>query len=386
MSVALARGGEPQAVTERLLEDSWETRGRRASRRELAVEVTAGGLFLAAAVALLVLTGALHAVRPDRAAALVALYAAVVRVEFPVGAGHVVPTQLVLVPMLVLLPPGAVPAAVMVGLTAPAAVDWALGGIPARRVLSAVPDAWHAVAPALVLVAAGSPRIGFTALPLVALAFAACCLLDLASALVRIRLVGIVPDLKVQARVMLTVWAVDACLAPLGFLIACATAHGVGALGFAVPPTLLLWWLARDRRRRIEQAHERLKLLERERSRLQTAVHRMGDAFAAKLELDALLEILLHGATDALDASAGRLELAGPRRWRRTTGGRADGLRRLESAARSVPHVDSARQIGDEHGWTLLLPIAIAGEPSTAPGPWPSRATRARSRTTRSRC
>ena len=51
----------------------------------------------------------------------------------------------------------------------------------------------------------------------------------------------------------------------------------------------------------------------RERSRLQAAVRRMGDAFAAKLDIDALLDIMLRGSIEALDADAGCLQLDGPR-------------------------------------------------------------------------
>ena len=79
------------------------------------------------------------------------------RIEFPVGGGNVVPTHLVLFPMLVLMPPAAVPRA---GRGRPAAGE-ALG-LGARRrdrwtgALFSIPDAWHAVGPALVLVAAGA--------------------------------------------------------------------------------------------------------------------------------------------------------------------------------------------------------------------------------------
>ena len=301
-----------QSAAERLLEDSWEARARaRASRRELVVEAAAGALFVAATAGLLVAQGTAHPLQPAAVAVLLALYVLVARVEFPVGTGHVLPTQLVLVPMLVLLPPAAVPGVVAVGLVAATAIDWALGRVPARRLLSAVPDAWHAVGAALVLVVAGSPPIDFHAVPLMVGAFAACCAFDFVSSLMRMRLAGIVPDITVQARVMLSVWAVDGCLAPLGFAVALLTEHGLGAALLVAPLALLLWMLARDRHRRIEQAHHRLKLLEHERGRLRSAVRRLGDAFAAKLELDALLDILLNGAIDAVDAAAGRLELDG---------------------------------------------------------------------------
>ena len=130
---------EQQSATERLLERSWAQRERRASRRELAVDATAAGLFVAAAGAL-ALVGDTTGVRPGIAALLIAVYAVVARIEFPVGAGYVVPTQLVLVPMLLMLPPAVVPAAVGVGLVVAATIDWSLGRVPPRRVLSAVPD------------------------------------------------------------------------------------------------------------------------------------------------------------------------------------------------------------------------------------------------------
>jgi diguanylate cyclase (GGDEF)-like protein len=348
MTDGYTSASENQSATERLLEDSWEARARaRASRRELIVEAAAGALFVAAAAGLLVAVGTARPLQATVVGLLVALYVLVARVEFPVGTGHVLPTQLVLVPMLVLLPPAVVPGAVAVGLVAATAIDWALGRVPARRLVSAVPDAWHALGAALVLVVAGSPAIDFHDVPLVAGAFAACCLFDFVSALLRMRLAGIVPDVMVQARVMLSVWAVDACLAPLGFAVAILTEHGLGAVLLVAPLALLLWLLARDRHRRIEQAHHRLKLLEHGRGRLQSAVRRLGDAFAAKLELDALLDILLHGAIDAVDAAAGRLHL--------------DGL----SAPVRLQAGPEGRLAGDDAAATLPMTIVVDPEPVT---------------------
>ena len=156
MSHAATHTGEAPSAVERLLEDSWEARDRRASRRELAVDAATGALFLAFAAGLQLASGG---GAPPFAVAglLVVLYAMVARIEFPVGAGHVLPTQLVLVPMLVVLPPATVPLLVAAGLVAASAIDWLCGRTPARRIASAVPDAWHAVGPALVLVLAGSP-------------------------------------------------------------------------------------------------------------------------------------------------------------------------------------------------------------------------------------
>jgi diguanylate cyclase (GGDEF)-like protein len=296
------------------------------------------------------------------------VYALVARVEFPVGAGYVVPTQLILIPMLLLLPPATVPTAVAAGLVAGNAIECAFGRIPPRRVLSAVPDAWHAVGPAVVLLLAGSPAIGFGELPLLAAAFAAGCLLDMVSSLIRTRLAGVVPELRMQMRVIAVVWAVDSSLAPLGFLAGIATRESDVAILFVLPLVVLLALLARDRSRRIDQAHQRLKLVEQERARLQSAVRRLGDAFAAKLELDGLLEILLQGSVEALDAGAGLLELAygrpplqlltGPREW----------VERLGSEAPSGAPGAGPIQVGQGGVWKLTVPIVVAASPREIDG------------------
>ena len=367
---------EQQSATERLLESSWAQRERRASRRELAVDAPAAGLFVAAAGSLAV-AGDTAGLRPGIAALLIAIYAVVARIEFPVGAGYVVPTQLILVPMLLMLPPAIVPAAVGLGLVVAAGIDWSLGRVPPRRVLSAVPDAWHAIGPALVLVLAGSPFIDFDQLPLLVAAFAAGCIVDLACSLVRMRLASVVPELHLQLKVIALVWAVDACLAPLGFLAAIATRQNDIAILFVLPLALLLSLLARDRNQRISQAHRRLKLVEQERARLQTAVRRLGDAFAAKLELNGLLEILLQGSVEALDAAAGRLDLgdepaalqleAGAERW-------------LDVLGRVIPKhdvTDSAAQVSSASGWILGMPIRIDASPREITGVlWFARADR----------
>jgi diguanylate cyclase (GGDEF)-like protein len=356
-----------QSPTERLLEGSWERRERRASQRELLVDATAAVLFLVAAAGLLLL-GGVDGLRPGLAVLLIVVYALVARIEFPVGAGYVVPTQLVLIPMLMLLPPAIVPTAVALGLLAGNAIDCTLGRIAPRRVLSAVPDAWHAIGPAVVLLLAGSPTIGFGELPLLVLAFAAGCVVDMVSSLIRTRLAGVVPELKMQMRVIAVVWAVDAALAPLGFLAGIATRENDIAILFVLPLVFLLALLARDRSRRIDQAHQRLKLVEQERARLQSAVRRLGDAFAAKLELDGLLEILLQGSVEALDAVAGRLELTYGRPALTLLTGPDEWLERLAGEAPSTDSSSGPIQVGQTGVWQLSVPMVVAASPREITG------------------
>jgi diguanylate cyclase (GGDEF)-like protein len=352
-------GEEDQSAAERLLEQSWEVRQRRASRRELAVEAVAAILFVTVAVALVVISGQGMRIRPGVIVLLVGVYAVVARIEFPVGAGSVVLTQLVLVPMLVLLPPAIVPLAVALGLVIPAVIDWVFGRVSARRILSSVPDAWHAVGASVVLCLVGSPISGFNDLPLLAAALAAGCVVDLASSVARVRLAGVVGDLPALIRVMGLVWVVDACLAPVGFLAAIAARQSAAAVLFVLPLVSLLWLSGRERTRRIEQAQRRLKLVERERGRLQSAVRRLGDAFAATLDLDRLLEILLHGSLEALDAAAGRITLdaAGPAR--EFTAGRAELLAVLDGRSAEWAVCGRPLQVRDRDDWALNLAMRI---------------------------
>ena len=350
----------PDTVVDQLLEQSWESRERRGSRPELIVEAVAAILFAGGAAALMILSGAAYAVRPGTACLLIATYAVVARIEFPVGAGHVVPTQLVLVPMLVMLAPGAVPVAVAVGLVLSILPDWVRGRVPFRRLLSAVPDAWHAIGPAAVLVAAGSPHIGGRQIPLVAAALAVSGLVDLASSLTRLWLAGIVVEWRVQLRVIAAVWVVDACLAPLGFVAAISAHHHPAATLVVLPLALLLWLLARDRNKRIDQAHARLKLVEHGRARLRAAVGRLGDAFAAKLELEALLTTLLHGSLDAVGAFSGRLALTGIPGWSDLSAGDDAGLTILEVGVGAGEAPGTRLTLDGDVAWAIGIPMHIA--------------------------
>jgi diguanylate cyclase (GGDEF)-like protein len=141
-------------------------------------------------------------------------------------------------------------------------------------------------------------------------AFAAGCLLDLASGSVRELAISGVAS-QVQLRVQAQVWMVDACIVPLGLLVAHAMRVQPLEGLLILPLCFVLLMVSRERSARIEQAQQRLELVAHERSRLQTAVGRLGEALAAKLDLDALANIVVRGSVEALDASCGMLSLTG---------------------------------------------------------------------------
>jgi putative nucleotidyltransferase with HDIG domain len=218
------------ASTERRVEESLERRRRRLDRRELATTIVLTGGFLVAAVALALAAPHARELSVPVAFAFVVAYAIAARIEFTVGAGFAIPTQLVFVPMLLLLPTPLVPL-----LVALANVGSALWGIRAEgmspgRVLFAPGDSTFALAPALVIVLMGAQLPAWEQLPVYALAIAAQLGCEFVLYVLRgrisygLRLSEAMAELRLGARV-------DALLAPIGLLAALAAADApLGAL------------------------------------------------------------------------------------------------------------------------------------------------------------
>jgi diguanylate cyclase (GGDEF)-like protein len=350
-------------AVERLLEDSWDARERRMGHREQLVEASSALLYLAIAVPLAVVALGSHAVDWQLAATLLVMHAVCSRfVSFPLGAGYVVPSYLVLVPMLLLLPVGAVPLLVAVSMALGMAAEVAVHRSQPQRILLSVSDSWHALGPAVVLLAAGHVQ-GDTELAVVYIgAFLAGCLVDLVSATVREAAISGV-DSRVQLRVVAVVWLIDGSIAPLGLLVAQAAQHKPANVLLIIPLYAVLVLMSRERTARIEQAQQRLDLVRRERRRLQTAVRRLGDALAARLDLEALIEIVLRGCVDALDADAGQFVLEGPVASHAAEVAGTPAASALLEAASAAAET-GAQGVELERGgvWALALPYRLAGE------------------------
>jgi diguanylate cyclase (GGDEF)-like protein len=191
---------------------------------------------------------------------------------------------------------------------------------------------------------------------------------DLVSAIVReSAILGV--GSRVQLRVIAVVWLIDACIAPLGLLVAYATRQHEVAILLLIPFTGLLLLLSRDRTERIAQAHQRLELIARERSRLQTAVRRMGEALAAKLDLEALTNIVLRGSVEALDADAGRLELQAPDQSSVLAAGLDERHSpALDAAVRETRTSQRAAHLERGGIWALALPLGFESPAGSADG------------------
>jgi putative nucleotidyltransferase with HDIG domain len=224
------------------------------SRRERLVE----GLFAAVAIGIAAAMTTLHAESSLHVATAVLMllaYAVAKRVRFAVGAGYTIPTQIVFVPMLLLLPTPLVPLLVIAGILLGNLPDYAARRVHLDRVLLAPGDALYAVPPALVLIAGNAQTAGWSHLPVYLAALGAQLALDPIVATVREWLaLGVHPSL--QPRLLAWVTGVDALLAPIGLMAALIGAQHSGGWLLAIPVLGLIAVFATERKARIEHALE----------------------------------------------------------------------------------------------------------------------------------
>jgi HD-GYP domain-containing protein (c-di-GMP phosphodiesterase class II) len=244
------------AATQRRMEQSLERRATGAyDRRERRVEALLAAALIGAAVALATFVHSAREFSPVLAAVFVAAYAGLLRVEFVFGETRTMPTQLLFVPMLLLLPTPLVPLLVIAAAALTRGVDLVRSRQPAWTLCHAAGDSGFALAPALVLCALGEqiPHLG--AWPAWLLAFAAQFGWDLGLSLLRMRLALGTPPRELVGEA-LKIYEVDVLLAPIGLLAALAATDAPAAALLVLPLAALLAVFAREREARIAQTLE----------------------------------------------------------------------------------------------------------------------------------
>jgi HD-GYP domain-containing protein (c-di-GMP phosphodiesterase class II) len=250
----LRRAPELDPEVERLIVDMRERVRRGLPPRDRVVSFALAAGFVAASALFLATT---NTDRHPAVATLVlytGLYGLLSRITFEVGVGSAIPVQLVLVPMLFVLPLPWVPLCVATGylLRDPRG----LRRMTLPRASLRLVSSWHALGPAVVLALAAPADArtpDWSAWPVYVAALAAQFTID--SAVTWIREAGLgVPHSPLHAHGLS--YAVDAGLAPIGLLVAFAAVQHPALVVIVLPLVGLLSLFAREREQRIDAALE----------------------------------------------------------------------------------------------------------------------------------
>jgi len=238
---------------EQLLDDASERPTARLRGRDVAVCLVIGALVLAAVAALAVLAPSARELTPAGAIGLILLYAIAQQIQFDVGAVYTIPTQLVLMPTLLLAPPALVPLLIAAGLLVGRLPGYLRREVHLSRLAFVLPDAWHAVGPAVVIALFARGQIDVGDWPVLLLALLAQGAGDACFSILRERIAHGVPP-AVVLRFFAWVFAVDIALAPVGVLAGIAGARAPLAVAAVLPLMGLLVLFARERRAHIDKA------------------------------------------------------------------------------------------------------------------------------------
>ena len=243
------------ATVQDLLEHARGRPTRRLAQRERRVEFGVAGLFVLVATALLWLLPSPRPLSIGTAVALTLVFAIASRVAFATGAGSTVPTQLVFVPMLFLLPTPAVPVFVAAGLLLGRLPRYVRGQTPIERAIVELGDALFSIGPVLVLSLAGADTPTLGDWPIYLLALASQFAVDIGVSTLR-AWIGLGAPPGVVSREVTWICAADLLLTPVGFVATLATVTQPYAFLLLLPLLGILALSARDRGLRIEQGHE----------------------------------------------------------------------------------------------------------------------------------
>jgi diguanylate cyclase (GGDEF)-like protein len=223
----------------------------RPSRRAMVTVHLLAGAFLTAAVGLALSEWPAYQGLIGPFVALVGVYAAAYRFEFQAAAGSMVPTEPVLVAMLVTGPLELVPLAVMVGILLAGLGDTAPAPGWYGRSVRIFP-AWHTLGPTTVLLAAGVRQPDWGDWRVLAAALVAQFALDAVTAGIRMESVGV--DVRTLVRPLGWTFRVDTLMAVIGLGLATGTPPGWSRVAVVAAPVLLVRMLGRDRSEQVQAA------------------------------------------------------------------------------------------------------------------------------------
>jgi len=253
-ATGLAVGLSPDG--QQRIQDATVRRSRRLARREIVAEGVVGGSFVAAAAALAATGPAVADLPWGAIALLVVCFAVLARVRFVVGPGFTVPTQLLFVPMLFLLPAQVVPAAVAAGFVLAGVPDVLRGRLPVARLALRIGDSWFSLGPAVVLSLHGGGAAHVRDWWLYVAALGAQLAVDFTAAWARDALHGDAASPSEQLIEARWVYTVDALLSSVGLLVALAAAGRPAVALLILPLAALMSMFAAERQTRLDNVIE----------------------------------------------------------------------------------------------------------------------------------
>jgi diguanylate cyclase (GGDEF)-like protein len=225
-------------------------RARRLERHELIAKGVPAAAFIAAAAAFAGIATSARSL-DGTALVLVVVFALLSRLDFEVGPGSAVPTQLAFVPMLFAFPLPFVPLCVCAGYLLGASLDAATGRLSFERCVGVIGCSWFSLPPALLLLLAGQPAPSWRNGAIFGAAIVGQCGADLLHTLFHERLAhGI--GFRELAKPLAYTYGVDLLLSPVALL---AAGRGLSFLAL-LPIVGVLWLLARERRSRFDALAE----------------------------------------------------------------------------------------------------------------------------------
>jgi diguanylate cyclase (GGDEF)-like protein len=246
-----------RANDETLVDEARRRRPRPPNRRELGAAALTSSASLGGAIAFALLTSSHRPFDWAVAALLSVSLATLSQLEFEVGSGSAVPTQLAFVPMLFLLPLRFVPLLVCGSFLLGGALDLARGRLAPARALTLLSSTWFALPPAAVLYWQGELPAGWSRWPI----YLAVLLAQFAGDFVHAALhEWLAHDLSPRqlVRPLLRVYAFDALLSPVAFAV--IAPRGRFIFLALLPVVAIFVAVGRERRARLDAALEAARL------------------------------------------------------------------------------------------------------------------------------
>ncbi len=242
---------EVAELIERSERDAPQPLGRQERRAEICFAVPV----IAAAIAIATQFHAERHLSVGSIALFVVAYLLAKRIQFAVGAAYTIPTQLVFVPMLFLLPTPIVPLVVIAASVLTVVPEVLAGKKHFDRFLIGPTDAAYAIPPTLLLLLAHVQSADWSHWPVLVAALAVQLVFDPVLSTVREWLaLGVSPSIQPELADLVLV--VDLLLAPIGFMAARAGSEQAGGWLLVLPLLGLIAVFARERQARIDNALE----------------------------------------------------------------------------------------------------------------------------------